>query len=314
MFDVRPPKYVDSVFTHGRRRRLNAVAICLNVFLPWFVFTGIYFVQIISFHHRDWVTTWALVAAIGGIPLVATGLLVYFTSKEYDPSWFKMSFLLHLFAAVSASWYGYSTYYYQMKPYYELARLQTYPQLDVSKTSGRNVQDAGRVYFAAGTHIDTTHSWHFQAGSVYCVAPIVGAGQDLKTTPVDFWAIGKDCCSIGSSDFRCGDFSSAAARSGLRFLESDSWFPERHLYRLAVKGAEGLYGATTGLHSPNPLFFTWRQDPLHELNLLRDTGWGHFMLSMQAFFVFDVTIVALATCRFAYLGRREAKPLLGEDE
>jgi len=310
MFDVRPPRYVDSVFTHGRRRRLNTVAICLNVFLPWFVFTGIYFVQIISFHHRDPTTTWALVAAIGGIPLAATGLLVYFSSKDYDPSWFKMSFLLHLFAGVSAAWYGYSTYYYQMKPYYELARLQTYPQLDVSKTSGRNVQDAGRVYFAAGTHIDTTHSWHFQAGSVYCVAPIVADGHDLKTTPVDFWAIGKDCCSIGSSDFRCGDFNSVKARSGLRFLESDAWFPERHLYRLAVQGAEGMYG----ISSPDPLFFTWVQDPLRVLQTLKDAGWGHFLLGMQAFFTLNLLLVFIATVRFAYIGRGEKKPLLDDED
>ena len=59
-----------------------------------------------------------------------------------------------------------------------------------------------------------------------------------------------------------------SGRSGLRFLEADAWFPERHLYRLAVEGAEGLYG----MAAPNPLFFTWTQDPLAILNKLRDSG------------------------------------------
>lgn len=306
--EVRAPRHVDSVFIPGRRRRINAVAICLNVFLPWFIFTGIYFVLIISFHHRSPNMAWGVVAAIGGIPLTALGILTYVTSKSYDPSWYKMSFLLHLLAVVAAVFFGQATYYYEMKPYYELARLQTYPQLDVSKTSGLNVQDAGRVYFAAGTHLDVSKSWHFQAGSVYCVAPIVGAGQ-APDAPVDFWAIGKDCCAIGAADFRCGDFKSQKARSGIRFLEADGWFPERHLYRLAVKGAEGLFG----MSAPNPIFFTWVQDPLHIMNELKDAGWGHFMLSMQAFFTIDVTIVVLVVLRFSLMGRAEAKPLLGDD-
>lgn len=308
MFNAAPPRYVDSVFIPGRRRRINAVAIGLNVFTPWFIFTGIMFVLISSFHHRHGNEAWGIVAAIAAIPLLSLGYLAKSTSKSYDPNWFKMSFMLHLFAVVLGIYAGIYVYSYELKPYYDMNRLQTYPHLDVSKTTGQNVQDAGRVYFAAGTHIDLTKSWHFTSGSKYCVAPIVGAGQDASA-PVDFWAIGKDCCSESSSDFRCGDYTSQSARSGLRFLEADGWFPERHLYRLAVEGAEGLYGVT----APNPLFFTWTQDPLAILNTLRDSGWGHFMLSMQAFFTLNVCITILATIRFAYMGRGEAKSLLDDD-
>lgn len=298
-----------SIFIPGRRRRINAIAICLNVVLPWFVFSVIFFLMIISFHHREPNTTYAMIGAFALIPLAAAGGLAWSTKREYDPSWYKLSFLMLLVAIILALVGGAYTYYNFLKPYYDYAVLQTYPQLDVSKTSGRNVQDAGRVYFAAGTHIDLTRSWHFQAGKVYCVAPIVGAGQ-AADAPVDFWAIGTDCCAIGASDFRCGDYSKAAARSGLRFLESDSWFPERHLYRLAVEGAEGLFN----IKSPNPMFFTWVQDPLNMMNELKHEGWGYFMLSVQAFFIFNLTVTFLATWRFAYLGRAEQKSLLGDDE
>ena len=53
------------------------------------------------------------------------------TSKNYDPSWFKMSFLLHLLAVVLGIVAGNYVYMYELKPYYAFNQLQTYPHLDV---------------------------------------------------------------------------------------------------------------------------------------------------------------------------------------
>eukprot|EP00439_Symbiodinium_sp_Y106_P075243 s846_g14.t2 len=70
------------------------------------------------------------------------------------------------------------------------------------------------------------------------VAPIVGPGVStpLRQT-YDFWAIGKDCCSVGASDFRCGSWGSTQAHTGLREVNE----ADLEYYRLAVQQAASLY-------------------------------------------------------------------------
>merc|ERR1719321_752023 len=135
-----------------------------------------------------------------------------------------------------------------MRPFYEWEQLQSYPHVDVSQVSGRHLQDAGRVYFAAGTKIGVPQAWHFKhAGVLYCVAPLTGsAAQDN----FDFWVVGQDCCSEAAADFRCGEWDSPTARAGLRVLDPPE-LPVRHFYRLAVNGAAAVFG----LQARDPLFF-----------------------------------------------------------
>lgn len=290
-----------SLFVPGRRRKLNAVALCLNIFVPWLLFCAVVFLLTIQLHHRAPTETWILVATITLLPTLALAQLAWATRKSYDPNWYKAALLLIVIASSLGVGLGQYNYLKLLRPFYELEQLQTYPHVDVSKTSGKHIQDAGRVYFASGTKIDGSRSWHFRDETVYCVAPIVGS--DPNST-LDFWAVGKDCCSEASPDFRCGEFQNPKARAGIRQL--DDVFPERHFYRLAVRGSEAIFG----VKAPNPLFFTWTQDPLQEMNAFRDKGWSRLMLAIQASFTLAVMMVALLACCFARLGRSEAKPLL----
>jgi hypothetical protein len=291
----------DSVFIKGNRFRINFVGIVVNVFSPWIVFMVILFLYTSKLHFRYPFEVKIFMAVFSLAVLITIGSMAIASMRGYNPQWYKASFALHAVAIGVAYAYGSWNYITYIAPYYSLEKLQAYPNLDVVHTSGATVQDAGRVNFAAGTKIDSSRSWHFRAGSLYCVAPIIGQdGQEV----VDFWAIGKGCCSESSPDFRCGDGNTPAlamlsARSGLRFLETDYWNPERHLYRLAVNGAESNFG----IKAPNPVFFYWTQDPLYTMMTLRDKGWGNFLVGSEMFGVFVVAFVCFATCRFALIGR-----------
>lgn len=287
-----------------RKRVINVVPIVINAFFPTLLFSAIVFALTVSVHHRypQIVEVGCVVAGL--LPCAVLALMIRRNRSSFVPNWYKMALLLCLLAFFSAEAFGWYNYWYYMQPYYQLAQLQSYPNVDVSQVSGRHVQDAGRVYFAAGTHIDAPHSWHFKSGSLYCVAPLLGSAGGETT---DFWVVGKDCCQEGAADFRCGEFENAKARSGLRVLE-DPRFPERHFYNLAVKAAAAIFG----LKAENPVFFTWVQDPLYIMSSIRDKGWSNLLIANMAFLAFNVLAVVLSTIGFSYLGR-ESKPLL-EDE
>lgn len=172
--------------------------------------------------------------------------------------------------------------------------MKTYPHLDASKERGQSTMDAGRVHFAVGNHVDIARSWHFTHDQVYCVAPIVGATAPTSGS-YDYWAVGKNCCGITSSDFRCGDADNANARSALRNLDLAS----TPYYRLAVQQAETSHG----LLSAHPLFFTWTTDPLFTMETMRESGVNVFFLSCCMYFVFTLICSLCAVYKFAWIGR-----------
>jgi len=152
--------------------------------------------------------------------------------------------------------------------------------------------DAGRIYFADGTGLDMKKASSFKNTDLYCVAPIV-TGTD-KLSHYDFWAVGMNCCSGVSPDFRCGQFNNPKARSGLR-ITSDS---SRPYYRLAVQMAAAQFD----LLAPHPLFFTWIQDPVAELAEYLDAGWRYFLLGVCSHFAFNLFCALSATVVFSKIG------------
>jgi len=183
--------------------------------------------------------------------------------------------------------------------------MENYPSIDVGKELAVNVLDAGRVYFASTATIDRSQSWHFKDGTLYCVAPIVSkAGMQTKT--LDFWAVGTDCCSDIASDFRCGEFTNMNARSGLRLLDES----KLKMYRLAVEQATQQFK----IHSTNPLFFEWTQDPLDDVQKFQIAGWSYFQLAVVFSLVVSTVVVMAATLKFAYIGRSPLKYEDSDDE
>jgi len=286
-------KGTNSIFTPGKRRRMNLVAICLNIFLPWFLFSALYAVLSFSFHYQH--PTWAwFIVGLGFLMVLMCGLLAYRTKKrDRDPMWYTFATLALFLAALLASIFGDMNFWYNMQPFYDIENLNTYPSVNPAREKGQQLMDAGRVYFSDGTGLDMKKAMGFKNLDLYCVCPIVHGEEQLAS--YDFWAVGLNCCSGVSSDFRCGEFNNPHARSGLRLMRDD----QRPFFRLAVQQAEAAYN----IKATHPLFFYWMQDPVAEMNSYRDDGFKYYLLGIFTHFAFNLFCVVCAVVGFSKIGR-----------
>jgi hypothetical protein len=281
------------VFTPGKRRRMNLVAICMNIFMPWFLFSALYAVLSFSFNNQHQSTAWFLVF-IGFCLVVMTATLgMQAKKKERDPMWYTFATLAFAVAVIMAAVFGDMNFWYNMQPFYDIENLNTYPSVNPAREKGQQLMDAGRVYFADGTGLDMRKAMGFKNLDLYCVAPIVNGQEQLAS--YDFWAVGLNCCSGVSSDFRCGEFNNPQARSGLRLMRDD----QRPFFRLAVQQAEAAYN----IKATHPLFFYWMQDPVAEMNNYRDDGFKYYLLGIFTHFAFNLFCVVCAVVGFSKIGR-----------
>jgi len=272
---------------------MNLVAICMNIFLPWFLFSALYAVMSFSFHYQH--PTWAWFLVFSGYAIaIITAIFAYRTKKrDRDPMWFTFAALAFFLAVISATTLGDMNFWYNMQPFYDIENLNTYPSVNPAREKGQQLMDAGRVYFADQTGLDMRKAMGFKNLDLYCVAPIVH-GQD-QLASYDFWAVGLNCCSGVSSDFRCGEFNNPHARSGLRLMRDD----QRPFFRLAVQQAEAAYN----IKATHPLFFYWMQDPVAEMNSYRDDGFKYYLLGIFTHFAFNLFCVVCAVVGFSKIGR-----------
>jgi len=282
-----------SVFAPGKRRRMNLVAVIGNIFLPWFLFAIVYACVSFKFHYNHPTLTSLFVLA-GFCPALATGYYAYVAkARDADPMWFTFSALSFFIAACLAFVLGDMNFYVNMHPFYDIENLNTYPSVNPAREKGQQMMDAGRVYFADGTALDPNKAMGFKNLDLYCVAPIVNGNAQLAS--YDFWAVGVNCCSGVSSDFRCGEFNNPRARAGLRLMRGD----QRPFFRLAVQQAEAAYN----IKAAHPIFFSWMQDPVAEVNSYRDAGYKYFLLGVFSHFAFNVFCVICAMIGFSKIGR-----------
>merc|ERR1719174_3570482 len=170
--------------------------------------------------------------------------------------------------------------------------MNTYPDVNAAQAKGSQLMDAGRVFFTPDTGIDNRRAMGFKSSELFCVAPIVtGTG---KLASYDFWAVGTNCCSGVSSDFRCGEYNNPRARAGLRLMRDD----QRAFFRLAVQQAEAAFN----IRSVHPLFFHWMQDPDAEMDAYQDDGYKYFLLGMFTHFAMQLFLVVLALMVFSKIG------------
>lgn len=257
-------------------KRYNLLSICFNLWLPWFLFIALFAVMSFRIHYDSSSFAWMLVMVGCGIPVLASLLALRALQTNRDHMWYAYAAAACFVSVGVAVFFGGLNFKYNMRPFYQIQTLNMYPDVSPAREKGFQLMDAGRVYFAQGTGIDMTRAMGFRNNELYCVAPItIGNG---KLASYDFWAVGVNCCSGVSSDFRCGDYNKPNARAGLRLMRDD----QRPFYRLAVQQAEAAYG----IHSTHPLFFHWMEDPIDEVNTYQESGFQYFILGTFAYLIF----------------------------
>lgn len=260
-----------SVF-RSSKRRLNIVAILVNLFVPWLLFCFVFWILSFSFHYANPLTSWLIVALIFMISVVPFTLLWKMASlkrekhqeeEEDRPMWYGFLAITCFIAIAAGTLLGSTNYDNNLSKAYDLENLATYRDVDPMNYVGQQMVDAGRIVFNDKTHLDISKSMGFKDSDLYCVAPIVSDTASAKKYH-DFWAVGKNCCSGVSADFTCKGYNDARYHGGLRLMDDTS----RPFYRLAVQQAEATYGIKTH----KPLFFIWGPDPLQYTADLKRAG------------------------------------------
>lgn len=294
---VPEPVKPASAFTRSRRRTINLLAICQNIFGPWALFCVLFAIWSFSVHYEH-PSYCYLFAGLGLLPVLAIGASAGRAQKQQlegrggQPSWVYFLFLTTGAAWLAAIAAGDCNYYLHMQPFYDLENLNTYPAVDPSVTSGQQLMDAGRINFVDGTELDLRRSMGFKNEDLYCVAPITKGTAVLSS--YDYWAVGMNCCTGNTADFHCPEFSNAHARAGLRLMHDD----QRAFYRLAVQEAEATYN----IKAAHPLFFYWMQDPNEQMNAYREAGLRFYLLGMLTHFVLNLVCVVVAVIAFSKIG------------
>lgn len=288
-----------SLFAPGQRMRMNVVPMFLNLFVPWGLFVFCCGITAFWVMYKAPYLVWSVIGLLFVLWLVTAVKAWWARETDPNPTWYTYTSFIVLVALIAGTVTGLSIYNAFTKKYYQVMDLKVGTDVDPALVPGQQMMDTGIFNFVAGATFDELRGWHFKSHSLYCVAPII---SNTTAIPVDqtydFWAVGTDCCSLSSSDFRCGAWGSAQAKSGIRAtVQSDVEY-----YRLAVQQAESLYG----FQAPNPIFVIWSQDPMMEVLSWNQQAFKNFMVASAFSFVTFAFGMSMASCRYAWLGRGDS--------
>lgn len=286
-----------SPFSRSMAPRLNLPAICISLFLPWILFCFIFWTMSFSIHFRSVLLCYCLVF-IGLLVVLVLAKLAYDHHRAYlrnpgraslSQNWFAVLAITSFIAWGAGVVCGDFNFVYNMEPFYNVAHMNQYPEVDPSAMKGNQIMDAGRVEFVKDAKLNRSMSMAFKNLDWYCVVPIV-SGKDSPAS-YDFWAIGMNCCDGDPTVFMCGEYNNQLARSGLRLMRDS----QREYFRLAVQQAESAYG----IKARHPLFFYWMQDPITEVNAFMDEGFKNYLTGVFSFWFCQLFCVILAAAYFA---------------
>lgn len=241
---------------HHGGRKFNPRAVFLCWLIPSAIFTLV--AGLLSSTLQDTqtlLTTLVLAIVVANVLLIA-GLGAHMIGRylrgrlQEFPFWYSFFVVASLASLIVAVWFAQVNYVDNTSAYENLFKLAAASNLDPATDSSVRFMDVGRVTFSNGSTVDTSKTIGFKNSDVYCVAPIVNSKSTVQPKTFDYWAIGLNCCSLGT--FSCGAYDNPAARSGIRLLRED----QRAFYKLAAEEAEVTYG----VKMEHPIFFYWVED------------------------------------------------------
>jgi hypothetical protein len=142
-----------------------------------------------------------------------------------------------------------------MSQFYAITFGREYEHV-LASTPGAAYSDAGKVWFATTSKVDSTKSIGFKEGMTFCAAPIMDSEAKRKT--VAFWAIGYDCCDARGK-FKCG--AGHTGRGGVRAPPDGFFAQDQAMFKKAVSQSAAVHN----LHIDEDLILLyWVEDPDHE--------------------------------------------------
>lgn len=121
---------------------------------------------------------------------------------------------------------------------------------------GAAYSDAGKVFFAKSSKVDSGKSIGFKEKLVYCAAPIIDTNQGRKN--VAFWAIGYDCCDARGK-FECG--GGHTHHGGVRAPPDGIFAQDRERFLKAAKQSAAVNKLDL---DEDVILLHWVKDPDHE--------------------------------------------------
>eukprot|EP00448_Togula_jolla_P014660 CAMPEP_0170577938 /NCGR_PEP_ID=MMETSP0224-20130122/5194_1 /TAXON_ID=285029 /ORGANISM="Togula jolla, Strain CCCM 725" /LENGTH=449 /DNA_ID=CAMNT_0010900883 /DNA_START=46 /DNA_END=1395 /DNA_ORIENTATION=+ len=282
-----------SVFHKDARLRFNALAVFINVFVPWGVAVFIMVVAGFWLMYSYPVVAWSL---IGCCFLFWFGCIFKaFRARRNnpDPTWFSYLALMVGIACIFGTYAGWDVYHRYTLQYYQLKDMKivglpgisgslgdpngsgaggaglpghgaagydssSAGGVDPYTATGTSLMDAGMIAFTPGSQLTLHRSWHFKHKSLYCVAPVTNGGLEPASLSYDIWIVGKDCCTIGAADYRCGLWrKDLASTLGVRVMDDE----DTKYFRLAVQQAASVFG----IQAKQPIFFRQTHNQLDSL-------------------------------------------------
>jgi len=209
--------------------------------------------------------------------------------------WPWWRFFMGVLAAVLGALLGRYIWHDMFNPYFELADLQVYSNVDPAVVAGDRLQDAGLVDFSPGVGVDRARGGCFKDGVTYCVAPILKGGAVLpgladatQSGSYDFFVVGIDCCSCPNQDYRCGQFNNPLADGGLRSID----YKSRPFYRLATEDWAAAYNKPV----KHAIFFEWVQNPRGTHYMMLSRGVNMILLAIVGAATFFFMLAAVLSC------------------
>jgi len=284
------------------KRRINVFSVATAVFLPWALFCAMCAVMSFSLRYQQPIVA----RAIAGLLLVPVLVAGFYSVKELvgmlrgrgSATWAIFLFLTMLPAWIAGLQLGNYNFAMNLRPFYDIEGLNTYPQVDPSKFRGQQLMDAGRMVFTKDARLDVRHSMGFRNVDTYCVAPITVGNENITFKPLqsyDFWAVGVNCCG-DKGDFKCGEYNNPNAHAGLRVMRDD----QRDFFRLAVQQAESAFN----IKAVHPIFLYFMQDPIAEALAYQEEGFRCYFLGLCLHLIAQLVLVAIAAVLFNMLDAR----------